>query len=307
VRRFLIARLSSLGDVVCSLPAATALKAGHPGCEVTWVVDPRFAGIVERCASVDRVVAWKPSLRSIPRWDEPFDAALDLQGLGKSGLAIWRAKAPVKLGYHWRREGAWLFSSRVLPDPTSHHVVDQYVDVARAAGGTADFADFALRPTEEDVLSVRRKLKERGVVGRFVVVNPGSAWATKRWPPASFGARIDRLDLPCVLIGGTAAADRQGADEVLAAASVRPADLLGQTNMGELIALLRLASLHIGGDTGSSHIAAAVGTPAVGLYSITRPARSCPYGGIDLCLYDPKGLASISVEAVAERASAALA
>jgi len=51
-----------------------------------------------------------------------------------------------------------------------------------------------------------------------------------------------------------------------------------------------LAVAHVGGDTGSTHIAAALGIPAVGLYSITRPVRSCPYGQIERCLYEPRGL-----------------
>ncbi len=59
--RFLLSRLSALGDTVCSLPAAMALKQGFPECHITWAVDPRFAGIVECCEAVDEVVRVKPS------------------------------------------------------------------------------------------------------------------------------------------------------------------------------------------------------------------------------------------------------
>jgi len=124
LKRFLIARLSALGDVVCSLPAASALKATWPDCHITWVADPRFAGIAQCCEAVDEVRVVKPSLRSIPTYSEPFDAAFDLQGLLKSGLCLARAKAKTKLGYHWQREGSFLFSSPVAPDPTSWHIVD---------------------------------------------------------------------------------------------------------------------------------------------------------------------------------------
>jgi heptosyltransferase I len=303
MKRFLISRLSALGDTVCSLPAAVALKRAFPDCHVTWVVDPRFAGIVECCAAVDEVVRVKPSWRNIPRWPEPFDAALDLQGLLKSGLCIARAKAPEKVGFHWQREGSWLFSGKVIPDPSSWHVVDQYVDVARALGGEADRAEFWLKAKEDDVLSVRRKLKEEGLTGRFVVVNAGAGWATKRWPPAHFAALIDSLaeaGMPAVLVGGKAEADKAAASEVVAEARHKPFDMLGKTNVRELVALIRLASAHIGGDTGSSHIAAALDTPAIGLYSITRPQRSCPYGQIDRCHYNPGGLSLIEPDGVLE-------
>jgi ADP-heptose:LPS heptosyltransferase len=305
-RRFLIARLSALGDTVCSLPAAVALKRGFPDCHITWAVDPRFAGIVECCGAVDEVVRVKSPWTRLPG---RFDAALDLQGLLKSGLVVGLARADEKVGYHWQREGSGLFSRRVAPDPTSFHVVDQYVDVARAVGGEMDRAEFALTPKHEDVLTVRRKLKERGIVGRFALMNAGAGWVTKRWPPSHFAALIDRLhselEMPTVLLGGPS--DASIAQEVIDLCSARPASLVGETGVRELVALVRLASVHVGGDTGSTHLAAALDIPAVGLYGLTRPQRSCPYGQIERCHHDERGLSSIEVEPVWETVRAAVA
>jgi ADP-heptose:LPS heptosyltransferase len=296
--RFLISRLSALGDTVCCLPVAAALKRQFPECHITWVVDPRFAGIVECCRAVDEIVAIKPNLGNLPKYAEPFEAALDMQGLLKSALCVARAKATRKVGYHWQREGSWLFSEKVLPDPSSFHIVDQYVDVARALGCETSRAEFALTAKEEDVLAVRVKLKAAGVSGRFVVINAGAGWVTKRWPAASFAQVIDAFELPAVLVGGKADADRQAAEEVIRLCKRPPITLLGQTNVRELVALIRMASAHLGGDTGSTHIAAALDIPAVGLYSVTRPQRSCPYGQIDRCHYDPAGLDKIDPEPV---------
>lgn len=289
--KFLISRLSSLGDVVCSLPAASALKAGFPNAEITWVVEARFADVVRACTAVDRVV-----LRGEPITDS-FAAALDLQGLLKSALVVARAKATVKLGFHWQREGAALFTQAVIPDPTSLHVVDRYVDVARAAGGVADYADFALRPAplSEELDS---KLPED-----FVVLNPGAGWAAKRWAPAKFAQLIDRLPLPAVLIG---APGENSASEVFALAQREPLDLGGQTSISDLIALIDRARAHVGGDTGSSHLAAALGVPAIGLYSATRPARSCPYGQIERCHNAPNGLDAIEVADVLKSVEASI-
>lgn len=303
--RFLIVRLSALGDTVCSLPAAVALKRGFPDCHVTWAVDPRFAGIVEGCGAVDEVVRVTSRFQRIKG---RFDAALDLQGLLKSGLLVGLARADRKVGYHWQREGAGLFSQRVPPDPTSFHVVDQYVDVARAVGGAMDRAEFELTPRHEDVLAVRRKLKERDVVGRFALINAGAGWISKRWPPPRFARLIDllrsELDLPTVLLGGKA--DAPIAQEVIDLCAAKPASLVGETSVRELVALVRLASIHIGGDTGSTHLAAALDIPAVGLYGLTRPQRSCPYGQIENCLHDERGLSLIEVEPVWEKVQAAL-
>lgn len=289
--KFLISRLSSLGDVVCSLPAASALKSGIPDAEVTWIVEARFAEIVRACAAVDRVV-----LRGEPITDS-FDAALDLQGLLKSALLVARAKAKLKLGFHWRREGAALFSQAVIPDPTSLHVVDRYVDVARAAGGVADYADFALRPAP---LSEALDSK---LPGDFVVINPGAGWAAKRWAPAKFAQLIDALPLPAVLIGGPG---EQASVEVAAQCHQKPLDLGGQTSIADLIAVIDRARAHVGGDTGSSHLAAALGVPAIGLYAATRPERSCPYGQIERCHVAANGLDGIGVRDVLKTVEAAL-
>src|SRR5205085_3151537 len=89
-----------------------------------------------------------------------YDAALDLQGLLKSAWPIAKSRAKRKFGYHWQREASWLFSQRVLPDPTSFHVVDQYVDVARAAGGVMERADFRFAPSTDALQSVRERLRE---------------------------------------------------------------------------------------------------------------------------------------------------
>ncbi len=303
---FLISRLSALGDAVCCLPTAVALKQTFPECHITWLVDPRFAGVVECCEAVDEVIRTKPNLKNIPSYDRTFEAALDMQGLLKSALGIVKAKAKRKVGYHWQREGSFLFSERILPDPSSFHIVDQYVDVARAIGADMDRASFRLKPKEEDILSVRAKLKAKGLSGRFVVMNAGAGWATKRWPPSHFAQIIDALNIPTALIGGKAEADRAAADEVIKACQNKPINLLGETNVRELVALIRLASAHVGGDTGSTHIAAALDIPAIGLYSITRPQRSCPYGQIERCHYEPAGLANIRPEEVMKTLSAAI-
>lgn len=299
--KFLISRLSSLGDVVCSLPAAGALKRAFPECFITWVVDPRFAGIARSCAYIDEVIEARPSLdpKTWPKVPGEFTAALDLQGLLKSALILKGVQSKTKVGYHWQREGAWLFSERVLPDPSSIHIVDQYVDVARSVGGSGDCAEFGLKPSQSAMDSVRKKVGEHRP---FVVLNGGAGWVSKRWPADSFGKLIDRLDemgLESILIGGTSDVDRAVGTEIESAAKVKPRNLIGQTNIEELVALLSLSKAHVGGDTGSSHMAAAVGIPAIGLYSITKPIRSCPYGQIERCLYNPVSLRCIDVEKVA--------
>src|ERR1700761_507027 len=97
----LISRLSSLGDTVCCLPVATAIKKTFPESHITWVVDPRFASIVERCPSVDQVVRYKFKFGQKVTFERSFDVAMDLQGLLKSCWPVLFAKSGKKVGYHW--------------------------------------------------------------------------------------------------------------------------------------------------------------------------------------------------------------
>jgi ADP-heptose:LPS heptosyltransferase len=182
--------------------------------------------------------------------------------------------------------------------------VDQYVDVARVAGADADAADFGLEPTAEATSSVQAKLASSQP---YVVCNAGAGWASKRWPPAHFGRLAEGLEtrgLRPVFIG--AKADSNVFDEVRATTSAGTTSLVGQTSIAELIALIAGAKAHVGGDTGSSHIAAALGVPAVGLYSTTSPSRTCPYGQIDRCLYDSDGLDRIPPERVLDEVLGAI-
>lgn len=306
-QRFLISRLSALGDVTCSLPAAVALRRAYPDCEIVWAVDPRFAGIVECCEAVSQVTRCAPGLKP-NSWrvtSGRFDAAFDLQGLLKSALVLGGANASRKLGYHWQREGAWLFSDRVLPDPTSFHIVDQYLDVVRAFGVEADRAGFGLKPLAEDEAAIRALLEESDVdPGRLVVLNAGAGWASKRWPAPRFATLaniLKEVGLSCVFVGSKSRADADAFEEVRSAGVEQAANLLGRTSVRQLVALISVARAHIGGDTGSTHIAAALGVPAFGLYGITNPRRSCPYGQIDRCFYDPKDMDAIRPNEVAER------
>lgn len=291
--RFLVSRLSALGDVACGLPVATALKQGHPGCEVVWLCDRRFAGIPQLCPDIDHVEVlekdpkkWKAQMQALGE----FEVGIDLQGLLKSALPISSARCKQRVGYHWQREGSWLFTSAVKPDPSSIHVVDQYVDVARAVGGISDRAVFNLVPNPEDVATVQDLLRDLGhEAGRpLVLANAGAGWGTKRWPPELYARLVRDLgDRVTFAFLGTEA-DRPAFNEVVAAWKSSdpdgigvPVDLLGKTNVRQLVALISRCDLHVAGDTGSTHIAAALGRPCIGLYTLTRPERCCPYGQYD--------------------------
>jgi ADP-heptose:LPS heptosyltransferase len=294
--------MSALGDVVCSLPAAVALREAYPEAEIHWMVDRRFRGIVDCCTAVNHTVELPKKLADLKtKMAElgEFDLALDLQGLLKSALPVYLSRAKSKFGYHWQREGAALLVPRVQPNPHSIHVVDQYLDVAVAAGGTVRQKGFGLQPKIEDIEIVRDKLHQAGLAQdqAFLLMNAGAGWATKRWNPAYFAQVAQAVQAQGYQVAflGTEA-DRPAYEEVIAH-GLHALDLLGKTNVRQLVALTSLARLHLGGDTGSTHLAAALGIPAIGVYTLTKPDRSCPYGQREHCRsLDPVEVTTLALE-----------
>src|SRR5207253_1245376 len=114
----------------------------------------------------------------------------------------------------------------------------------------------------------------------LVAMNPSARWETKRWPVESFAAVGDRLQQDgaarVVLIGGRDT--RHVGKRVMRAMQTAPIDLMGQTTLKELIALLRRARLLVTNDSGPMPLAATLGTPVIALFGPTDPARTGPYG-----------------------------
>ncbi|MCG9896060.1 MAG: glycosyltransferase family 9 protein [Fimbriimonadaceae bacterium] len=302
--RVLIARLSAMGDVIHSLPVAAALKRMDPEAEVVWVCSRRWAPLVRLCRWVDRVeeATGHPLRdRALARSLGRFDIGLDLQGLFRSGWIIGQADCKERLGFHWQRELAGLFTTPIRPDPTSLHVVDRLLDVARAAGAPDGPADFGLMPSPEDLARMDELLAGAGVQGPFVAVNPSSAQAAKRWPPAAMAAccrRVRDAGFQTVFVG--APSDRRAMEEVVNAGLGSHVDLIGRTSPAELVALISRAVGQLSGDTGSAHIAAALGLPSYSVFVATRPERNCPYSQIHRCrIQDPDALADLMIRELA--------
>src|SRR5690348_11928487 len=154
--RIALIKLSSLGDVVHALPVAATLRAAHPGARLTWIVERREAAVLRDHPALDEVVvvdtrAWRRARRPAAvraalaevvalrrRVAARFDAAVDLQGLIKSGVIALATGAPLRIGFRrgWGREplGA-LFSNRhVTPPDAARHVVEQYLALLSPLG-----------------------------------------------------------------------------------------------------------------------------------------------------------------------------
>jgi len=284
--RILVVRLGAMGDIVHALPAAASLKHAFPGWQVTWVVEPRWAPLLEANPFVDRVVlldrgtgaglarAWR-ELR-----EGRFDFAVDFQGLIKSALVACAARTERIYGFDrtLAREplAAMFYSDKVLA--RSIHRVDRNLELAAAAGASTALHAFPLPPG---------RAEGELPTGAFVLASPLSGWRAKQWPLDYYARLAERLrregGVPLVLNGPP---------------SVRKT-LAGVTgavphfsSIEGLIDATRRAAAVVGVDSGPLHVAAALGRPGVAIFGPTDPAQTGPYGTSFTVLRSPDAVTS---------------
>ena len=166
---------------------------------------------------------------------------------------------------------------------------------------------FPLHDYKNELSVVRKKLSEAGVIGKYVLLVPGTRGENKKWPIGYWGELAKRLAKKGIfcIISGTVG-ERPMADEIRRIAQSKyVVDFMGKTNLLELIALEKMAAVHVSSDTGPLHIANAVGTPIIALFGPTPPYRNGPYGNrySEVLLAENPGhgvtnMGTISVEAV---------
>jgi len=329
--RIAIIKLSSLGDVVHALPVAHALRRALPSAHLTWVVEAREYAILRDHPDLDAVVPvdtrlwrrliWRPAgarevLGKVGRLRErirraSFDVAIDLQGLLKSGLLTAYTGAPVRIGFSAGRcRERWnaLFTNRhVTPPVSARHVVEQYLALLAPLGIELGPAKFHVPVPAASERRIEELLDKEGVKpgDRLVAINPGAGHPKKRWSVARFGALAERLATEAsarlLLLWGPDEAHM--AREISLALPGHSALLAPPTDLGELAALLKRCRLMIANDTGPLHLAAALGTPSLGLYGPTLAERNGPYGARCRGLQSPDGtMAGLDVAGVFEAA-----
>ena len=272
--RLLVVRLGAMGDILHALPAVAWVKAKRPDWQLTWLVEPRWAPLLESNPALDRVIHFqRESLGGL--WESRrtlraagFDAAVDFQGLMKSAFPAWASGARERFGFDApllrERFAAAFYTHKTRSDAA--HVVDLNLDLAAACAGVP--ADSAPR-----VFPLPPGTPSAGLpAGDFVLASPLAGWASKQWPMEHYGALAARLreelGIPLVLDGPS------GADFSQAGSAIPHYSTLPQ-----LICATRRAAAVVGVDSGPLHLAAALGKSGVAIFGPTDPARNGPYGG----------------------------
>ncbi len=304
IASLLIVRLSAMGDVIHTLPAAQALRQAFPDAKIGWLIEERWAELL--CApgsprlgprSARRPLAdwvhtvnlpgWRKSLMTVSTlqqiaklWNDirsvHYEVAVDLQGAIRSAvLARWSGAGVVYGSAEPREAPASLwYTRRVVAH--GEHVIEQNLSVAEAVAQRKMKAPRVEFPQDRAAeQEIGRRLAEMGA-GDFAILNPGAGWGAKRWPAERYGRVAKAL-----ATGGVRSILNYGPGEENLASEAEAASDGGAKSMKcsltELVALTRRARLFIGGDTGPMHLAAALQVPVVAIFGPTDPARNGPY------------------------------
>lgn len=298
VQRVLIIKLSSIGDVVHTLPALATLKRAFPDAEVDWLVEEKARVVLNKNPLIHEVITadthrwreswWTPEiLRELKDLlhrlrDRKYDVAIDFQGLWKSAALGYFSNPQLFLGFDakaLKEPGCRVFyKKRISPSPESKHVVERYLDLVRSLGNVMPTYTFDLNTSQEDEQYISQQLILHGIRS-FVIINPGGGWITKNWLPENYAEIHDKLHRTCGLQSVVTWGPGEEAlvDRMVSSCKAKPPARF-PTTLTQFIALARKARLFVGGDTGPLHIAAACGTPVVGIYGPTDPARNGPFG-----------------------------
>jgi ADP-heptose:LPS heptosyltransferase len=297
-------RLGAIGDVVRTLPALVALRAGYPNAHISWLAEQKAAAVLNGHDALDQVLLFPREALSAALTGrrpgelrrtlndfvktlraERFDLVIDFHAILKSGIISRLSGAPVRVSYAWPdgREFSWLFANRRAQlSPGKRSRYDRNA-------GLLEFLtlDPQVRDPVIKVDPAARQRMDRAGLSRTasVLLHPGTSSnaSHKRYRPSGYAALARELKrsrgLDSIVSVGTTTEERALADRVVAA-SDGAARLAPETpELADLTALIERVLLFVGSDSGPLHIATAVGTPAVQILGPTDPVENEPRSG----------------------------
>ena len=310
--RVLVVKLSSLGDVVHTFPAAMDIQANYPNAQIDWVVEPSFAPIVKACSAVHRVIAcdlryWRKNMWSQDTrlaWraflaelhQERYDAIIDLQGLTKSALVSWLARTSSKGkryamanatdGSAYERPTRWVANVAIDLEPHIHAMTRGRLLCAKALKyEVPSELHYGLNPSQNiqtiNGLQVPQDAKDKQYPlthgdKKLVVFVHGTSRADKEWPLANWhelGLRLSNVGYQIALPYGN---EEERLRSVAMAEMIPNAVVWPRMYIDNLMQAMASTAGVIGVDSGLSHIAVALNLPHVQIYNFDTAWRTGP-------------------------------
>ncbi|MFM2139013.1 MAG: hypothetical protein RJA57_1320 [Bacteroidota bacterium] len=289
--KFLIIRLSSIGDIVLTTPVIRCLKQQVADAQVHFLVRDRFQSVVAHNPYIDRLHVWGHSREQLLEElrSESFDAVIDLHHNART-LFLKRALGVKAYSFSKLNLRKYLYTAFKVNTLPSVHIVDRYLDTVATYGVKNDSKGLDYFIAESEI--TRQEDIPASHHAGFIAAVIGAAHGTKRWPVHHWKRFCGGIRFPVILLGG--AEDRERGEDIAAADPVKIYNACGKFSLNESADLVRKSRLVVTHDTGLMHIAAAFGRPIISLWGNTAPAFGMtPYYGdrpVSYGIMETKGL-----------------
>ncbi len=294
LRNILVIRTDKLGDVVLTLPVLASLKKRFPQARLTMLLQSYTAEIVEGNPYVDQILYYDREGQQRPFGEllsavrsAAFDACIITRSTFRVALLSALSGIPMRIGtgYRWY---SFLYNRRVYEHRKTgeKHEVEYNLGLLRALGiePSREEVEFGVAVPAEVEQRIGKLRNELGIrdSDTVVVLHPGSSGSARDWGPGRFRELAMRLcsqsGRKVIVTGGKG--EEALVQQVSPQRTTNCIPLANQLSLKELTALIRSSGLFIANSTGPIHVAAAVGTPVIGLYpnvTVASPQRWGPY------------------------------
>lgn len=269
MKKILLIRFSSIGDIVLTTPVIRALKK-QLQCELHVLTKPQYAGITENNPYVDLVYKMESHTKEVVSQlrSEQYDFVVDLQKNARS-IRIRKALGTPGASFPKLNKEKWLLVNFKINRLPEIHIVDRYFEAVIPLGVTHDGGGLDFFISEKDRISpktIHAELRKR-----YAVFAIGGRHNTKMMPPQKMAQTINKLKMPVILLGGPE--DQETGDKIVAETKHRDIwNTCGRYNLNRSASLIRNAGVVLTHDTGLMHIAAAFNKPIVSIWGNTIPA-----------------------------------
>jgi len=283
-----ILRLSAIGDVCHAVSAVQAIQKAHPNAKITWVMGKVEAMLLADLQGVELVIfdkkEGKAALKKLKNTfkGKQFDVLLNMQVALRAGFVARCIPAKVKLGFDWARskELHSLFINKRIAAQKEAHVLEGFKGFAKAIGVNDYEPSWQMPYTREDEVKADELLGQDYLANKLFVISPAASKAQRNWLPERYAALAEHAraqGFNVALTGGPTELEVNLAENIIKHCNSPILNLVGKTKLKELLCVLKRADLVLAPDTGPAHMAVTVGTPVIGLYAHSNPARTGPY------------------------------
>ena len=291
-----VVRLSHIGDTCHALAVVRAIQDSWPETRITWIIGKTEAGLMADIPDIEFIIFDKSKGRNAytrireQLGQRRFDVALCMHASMRVNRIYRMLDTPVRLGYDFNRarDLQWLFTNRRIAHRDGEHVLDAMMSFARHIGV----------PKQKLRWDIPLSDAHRGFAAEYadgtqpvLLISPCSSqrirnfrnWSVENYAAAAnhaqkkFGCRV-------IVTGGPTELEHEYGRKLARICGPDLVNLVGKTSLKQLLALIAAADALICPDSGPAHMATAVGTPVIGLYASSNPARSGPYLSLDLTI-----------------------